>query len=44
MRNALKPIIQHADLPFLDLRAERLSVDDFIELTKQIAAAKKSAI
>jgi 16S rRNA (adenine1518-N6/adenine1519-N6)-dimethyltransferase len=42
MRNALKPIIQQADLPFLDLRAERLSVDDFIELTKQIAAAKKA--
>jgi 16S rRNA (adenine1518-N6/adenine1519-N6)-dimethyltransferase len=43
MRNALKPIIHHTDLPFLDLRAERLSVDDFIELTKKITEAKKTA-
>jgi 16S rRNA (adenine1518-N6/adenine1519-N6)-dimethyltransferase len=43
MRNALKPIIHHTDLPFLDLRAERLSVDDFIELTKRITEAKKTA-
>lgn len=43
MRNALKPIIQQTELPFLDLRAERLSVDDFIELTKQISAAKNLA-
>ncbi len=43
MRNALKPIIHHADLPFLDLRAERLSVDDFVELTKKITEAKKTA-
>jgi len=39
LRNALKPIIQQADLPFLDLRAERLSVDDFIELTTRISNA-----
>jgi 16S rRNA (adenine1518-N6/adenine1519-N6)-dimethyltransferase len=43
MRNALKPIIQQTELPFLELRAERLSVDDFIELTKQISAAKNLA-
>ena len=36
LRNALKPIVQNAELPFMELRAERLSVDDFIELTKQI--------
>jgi len=37
LRNALKPIIQQADLPFLDLRAERLSVEDFIELTISVS-------
>lgn len=37
MRNALKPIIQNTELPFLDLRAERLSVEDFITLTNQIS-------
>jgi len=39
LRNALKPIIQQADLPFLDLRAERLSVEDFIELTISVSRA-----
>jgi 16S rRNA (adenine1518-N6/adenine1519-N6)-dimethyltransferase len=42
LRNALKPIIQNAELPFLELRAERLSVDDFIELTKQINAVQNA--
>jgi 16S rRNA (adenine1518-N6/adenine1519-N6)-dimethyltransferase len=42
LRNALKPIIQNAELPFLELRAERLSVDDFIELTKQINAVQNT--
>ena len=37
MRNALKPIIQNTELPFLELRAERLSVEDFITLTNQIS-------
>jgi 16S rRNA (adenine1518-N6/adenine1519-N6)-dimethyltransferase len=39
LRNALKPIIQNADLPYLDLRAERLSVEDFIILTMSISKA-----
>lgn len=42
LRNALKPIIQNSELPFLELRAERLSVDDFIELTKQINAVQNT--
>ena len=38
LRNALKPILpEQRDLPFMDLRAERLSVEDFIQLTKAIA-------
>jgi 16S rRNA (adenine1518-N6/adenine1519-N6)-dimethyltransferase len=42
LRNALKPIVQNAELPFMELRAERLSVDDFIELTKQINAVQNT--
>lgn len=37
LRNAIKPIIQDSSLPFLELRAERLSVEDFIELTSKIS-------
>jgi 16S rRNA (adenine1518-N6/adenine1519-N6)-dimethyltransferase len=37
LRNALKPLLTSNDLPFMDLRAERLSVEDFILLTKEIA-------
>jgi 16S rRNA (adenine1518-N6/adenine1519-N6)-dimethyltransferase len=37
LRNAIKPIIQDSSLPFLELRAERLSVEDFIELTTKIS-------
>jgi len=36
LRNALKSITQKADLPFLDLRAERLSWQDFELLTLKI--------
>ena len=36
LRNALKPLLTSNDLPFMDLRAERLSVEDFILLTKEI--------
>jgi 16S rRNA (adenine1518-N6/adenine1519-N6)-dimethyltransferase len=36
LRNALKPLTQNSDLPFLDLRAERLSWQDFEELTLKI--------
>ena len=38
LRNALKPLLQdRQDLPFMDLRAERLSVEDFVQLTRCIA-------
>lgn len=36
LRNALKSLTQNPDLPFLDLRAERLSWQDFETLTLQI--------
>lgn len=36
LRNALKPLSQNPDLPFLDLRAERLSWQDFEELTLKL--------
>ncbi len=36
LRNALKPLTQKSDLPFLDLRAERLSWQDFELLTLKI--------
>ena len=36
LRNALKPLLTGNDLPFMDLRAERLSVEDFIVLTNAI--------
>ena len=36
LRNALKPLTQNPDLPFLDLRAERLSWQDFEVLTLKI--------
>lgn len=36
LRNALKSLTQNPDLPFLDLRAERLSWQDFEELTLKI--------
>lgn len=42
LRNALKPLnlpIQILSLPVLDLRAEQLSVEDFISLTSQIEKA-----
>ncbi len=43
LRNALKPLLngrpESVDIPFLDLRAERLSVEDFILLTQAIAAS-----
>ena len=45
LRNALKPVtkgLQTADLPFLDLRAERLSVNDFVTLTAAISAAPQA--
>jgi len=41
LRNALSSLINKEKMtndPLLDLRAERLSVDDFVKLTKQIAA------
>ena len=38
LRNALKPLLpDRQDLPFMDLRAERLSVEDFVQLTRCIA-------
>ena len=38
LRNALKPLLnEQRELPFMDLRAERLSVEDFIRLTQAIA-------
>ncbi len=37
LRNALKPIIANADLPFLNQRAEELSYVDFIDLTNKIS-------
>lgn len=41
LRNALKPIVQNYDgIPFLDKRAEQLSVEDFIILTEAISKAK----
>ncbi len=36
LRNALKPLGIDFDHPLLDLRAERLSVDDFVILTKLV--------
>lgn len=45
LRNALKPLIKTCDqsgIPFLDKRAETLSVDDFVALTKAIAAAPEA--
>lgn len=39
LRNALKPLNVSIDSPYLDLRAEQLSVKDFVELTKLVAAA-----
>uniref|UniRef100_F4CDV5 Ribosomal RNA small subunit methyltransferase A n=3 Tax=Sphingobacteriaceae TaxID=84566 RepID=F4CDV5_SPHS2 len=44
LRNALSVIADKARMPnhpFLDLRAERLSVDDFIELTNEIEKSLK---
>lgn len=43
LRNALSGVLpkdQMDDHPFWDLRAERLSVEDFVELTKRIANKK----
>lgn len=40
LRNALKSLTQNPDLPFLDLRAERLSWQDFEELTLKIQEEK----
>jgi len=43
LRNALSSLINKekmADHPTLDLRAERLSVDDFVELTNAISATR----
>lgn len=43
LRNALSSLINKekmTDHPMLDLRAERLSVDDFVELTKAISASR----
>jgi 16S rRNA (adenine1518-N6/adenine1519-N6)-dimethyltransferase len=43
LRNALSSLINKekmADQPMLDLRAERLSVDDFVTLTNQISAGR----
>jgi 16S rRNA (adenine1518-N6/adenine1519-N6)-dimethyltransferase len=38
LRNALKPLLNDdlRALPILDLRAERLSVEDFVFLTKAL--------
>jgi 16S rRNA (adenine1518-N6/adenine1519-N6)-dimethyltransferase len=36
LRNALKPITNKTDLPFLSKRAEELSYRDFVELTNKI--------
>jgi len=37
LRNALKPLVAgREDLPFMELRAERLSVEDFVALTAAI--------
>lgn len=46
LRNATKPVTGGLDtsgLPFMDLRAERLSVDDFVTLTAAIEAAPAAA-
>lgn len=43
LRNAVSSLINKekmTDEPMLDLRAERLSVDDFVKLTNKIAAAR----
>ena len=41
LRNALKPLIpERQDLPFMELRAERLSVEDFVALTKAVEEAQ----
>ena len=41
LRNALKPLIaERQDLPFMELRAERLSVEDFVVLTKAVEEAQ----
>jgi len=42
LRNALSTVgsfIQHMNIPFLNQRAEELSVQDFIQLTQQVMAA-----
>lgn len=41
IRNGLKPILQGKEInhPFLDLRPERLSVEDFAELTNAVSLA-----
>jgi 16S rRNA (adenine1518-N6/adenine1519-N6)-dimethyltransferase len=36
LRNALKPLTNKADLPFLSMRAEELSYQDFVQLTNKI--------
>lgn len=36
LRNALRPLTDNPDLPFLTLRAEQLSWKDFVELTNRI--------
>ena len=41
LRNALKPITNKADLPFLSKRAEELSYLDFVELTNKINFKEK---
>ncbi len=38
LRNALKPLGVSIDSPYLDLRAEQLNVEDFVALTKLVAA------
>ncbi|MES2113359.1 MAG: 16S rRNA (adenine(1518)-N(6)/adenine(1519)-N(6))-dimethyltransferase RsmA [Bacteroidota bacterium] len=43
LRNAISSLINKekmADEPMLDLRAERLSVEDFVKLTNQVAASR----
>jgi 16S rRNA (adenine1518-N6/adenine1519-N6)-dimethyltransferase len=43
LRNAISPLINKEKLtaePMLDLRAERLSVDDFVKLTNLVSAAR----
>ncbi|PWJ58412.1 16S rRNA (adenine1518-N6/adenine1519-N6)-dimethyltransferase [Dyadobacter jejuensis] len=44
LKNALKPLVDLPDDPLLTLRAERLSVQDFITLTQMVDQAMKTDV